>query len=204
MPDWWLVMGWAIFPGIVEEKASASYNNLPYNSCSLSLLPAPHPRKSGCCPSPSPPPPDPTWWAPGKSPSRMEPGDRAALAMLSPSSLCWAHPGGSSVGGGSPPTLTGRGAYRSHPRFCPFSPPSTSTPRLRVAGGHMEGSLSLSVSPEQCCTFITGRRGMGSWGACGEQGRPLSHLPVASQGLVSSRHRLIMCQLAVQNSDWIR
>ena len=110
----------------------------------------------------------------------------------------------SSPSGGSPPALTGRGAYRSHPPFCLFSPPSTSTPCLRVAGGHMEGSLSLSVSPEQCCTFITGRRGMGSWGACGEQGWPLSDLSVASQGLVSSRHRLIMCQLAVQNSDWIR
>ncbi|XP_054443654.1 nicotinamide/nicotinic acid mononucleotide adenylyltransferase 2 isoform X1 [Pteronotus mesoamericanus] len=38
------------------------------------------------------------------------------------------------------------------------------------------------------------------WGA---DGCPHDH-SVAPQGLVSSRHRLIMCQLAVQNSDWIR
>ena len=38
MPDWWLVMGWAIFPGILAEKPSASYN-LIYNSCSLSFPP---------------------------------------------------------------------------------------------------------------------------------------------------------------------
>lgn len=30
------------------------------------------------------------------------------------------------------------------------------------------------------------------------------HDSYGKQGLVSSRHRLIMCQLAVQNSDWIR
>uniref|UniRef100_A0A8C9P6N2 Nicotinamide/nicotinic acid mononucleotide adenylyltransferase 2 n=1 Tax=Spermophilus dauricus TaxID=99837 RepID=A0A8C9P6N2_SPEDA len=29
------------------------------------------------------------------------------------------------------------------------------------------------------------------------------HDSYGKQGLVSSRHRLIMCQLAVQNSDWI-
>lgn len=45
---------------------------------------------------------------------------------------------------------------------------------------------------------------MVSRGGRGEETVPPSDCSVASQGLVSSRHRLIMCQLAVQNSDWIR
>uniref|UniRef100_A0A5F9D9B6 Uncharacterized protein n=1 Tax=Oryctolagus cuniculus TaxID=9986 RepID=A0A5F9D9B6_RABIT len=63
---------------------------------------------------------------------------------------------------------------------CPasFSVPHAALPRL-------------SVPPP-------GNKGCG--GCCGR----LQACSVASQGLVSSRHRLVMCQLAVQNSDWIR
>ena len=157
--------------------------------------------KSGCCQSPSPPPPNTTWWAPGKSPSPVEPGDQAALGMLS--HLCAGRTlAASSVGGGS--DSDGEGSIPLTPFFL-FSR-LWHIHSMAVCGRWPRGGipLSFSVSPEKCCTFITGWLGMVSWGGCREQGRPLSNRSVASQGLVSSRHRLIMCQLAVQNSDWIR
>lgn len=157
--------------------------------------------KSGCCQSPSPPPPNTTWWAPGKSPSPVEPGDQAALGMLS--HLCAGRTlAASSVSGGS--DSDGEGSVPLTPFFL-FSR-LWHIHSMAVCGRWPRGGipLSFSVSPEKCCTFITGWLGMVSWGGCREQGRPLSNRSVASQGLVSSRHRLIMCQLAVQNSDWIR
>ncbi|KAK7825239.1 hypothetical protein U0070_009728 [Myodes glareolus] len=53
-------------------------------------------------------------------------------------------------------------------------------------------------------TLCNGVAYAGVSGHCGRLRPPPTHGVVASQGLVSSRHRLIMCQLAVQNSDWIR
>lgn len=148
MPDWWLVMGWAIFPGIVGEKTSASYNNLPYNSCSLSLPPCPTSQKIWMLSQSFTSSPRCNLVGSGEV---TQPD--GALATLSPSSLCWAHPGRFVRRWRLTSDSDGEGSVRSHPPFCLCSLPGTSTPCLRVAGGRVEGSLSLSVSPEQCCAF---------------------------------------------------
>ncbi|KAF7459943.1 Hypothetical predicted protein [Marmota monax] len=73
------------------------------------------------------------------------------------------------------------------------------------ADGQVKGSqLSFPLTTKNWWHFGNGL----AWAAVpgvlwGTEGPP-SDCSVASQGLVSSRHRLIMCQLAVQNSDWIR
>uniref|UniRef100_A0A8C9P690 Nicotinamide nucleotide adenylyltransferase 2 n=1 Tax=Spermophilus dauricus TaxID=99837 RepID=A0A8C9P690_SPEDA len=73
------------------------------------------------------------------------------------------------------------------------------------ADGQVKGSqLSFALTTKNWWHFSNGL----AWAAIpgvlwGTEGPP-SDCSVASQGLVSSRHRLIMCQLAVQNSDWIR
>lgn len=69
-----------------------------------------------------------------------------------------------------------------------------------------------SIHPSICSyshnTHMRSHRCIHTWGSHGQyRGRRERLLPqclISSQGLVSSRHRLIMCQLAVQNSDWIR
>lgn len=63
---------------------------------------------------------------------------------------------------------------------------------------------SLLVTTEEWLPLHEGWPGTASRGGCRERAEPASDCSVPSQGLVSSRHRLVMCQLAVQNSDWIR
>lgn len=176
MPDWWLVMGWAIFPRILGEKASASYN-LIYNSCSLSFPPCHTSQEIWMLSKSFTSSPRYTWWAPGKSPSPMETGNQAALAMLS--HLCAGCTlAASSVGGGS--DSDGEGSVPLTPFFL-FSC-LRHIHSMAVCGRWPRGGLplSFSVSPEKCCTFITGWLGMVSWGGCGEQGRPPSNRSVAS------------------------
>lgn len=71
----------------------------------------------------------------------MEPGDQAALAMLS--HPCAGRALAALVGGGS--DSDGEGHAPLTPSFL-FSPLGTSPPWLCVAAGHVEGSHSHSLS----------------------------------------------------------
>ena len=97
---------------------------------------------------------------------------------------------------GSPPDPVGRGPSRG-----------LRSRRVTVSAWQMdrrEATPSVPATTGKWPPLNNGPAWDGVSGGRGEPREPPGDCSVVPQGLVSSRHRLIMCQLAVQNSDWIR